>query len=673
MAMSLSHPDPSSSTSIAEASFGTARRGFDQAEVRDFLRRVAAEFGRLEERQRFLEREADAAKSVPDAKLGDLDDETLTRLLGEESIQLLTTARTSGNEIRRKAEEAAARLLADASIEAARVREEADVDASRRRSDANADAEAQLAMAKQQGREMVEEAQAYRERVLGELARRRDSAREQIAQLVQGRDRLLQAFERARVVAVDVVTELQPLGEPDEYVNLEPTTGPQPVMIANSPRPYDGHDEIGDSPIPEALGDLRIVPEDEVIESPPSGDEPSDTDAAADADVDRDASADAAGEVDRDASAEDVDAPDQIAVASDVDDEDDIETADDIEGVDEQPTVSETDAADEATVEEADGVEDPPDVAADEVSDDATDVVVDDAVADVSDDGAADVVADDVVVDLFARLRADAGAPSDDGSAAEADEAEGSSPTDEQTDDETDEAIAGEIDEEVAVEPTHFEVRDDVLEPLVATASRKLKRVLADEQNDVLDALRRNEPVASLNELVADSGEQSTRYADAIADEIVAAVAAGALTSKSNQRPLRKALIAESSDAAIAVLDQWLVDPLRSRLERCIVDGDGDNSQITKKVRAVYREYKTRHIDEQLDDIMLTAHGRGALAGFDVDTPVVWSVDTRHPGCPDCDDNALSEPVAAGDDFPTGHTFAPAHPGCRCLLVAADR
>ena len=121
------------------------------------------------------------------------------------------------------------------------------------------------------------------------------------------------------------------------------------------------------------------------------------------------------------------------------------------------------------------------------------------------------------------------------------------------------------------------------------------------------------------------------------------------------------------------MLDQWLVWPLRDRLERCIADGDGDNAQITKKVRAVYREFKTRHIDDQLDDIMRTAHGRGALAGFDVDAPVVWGVDSRHAACPDCDDNALSDPVPAGDAFPTGHTFAPAHPGCRCLLIAAGR
>src|SRR6478735_3095947 len=237
MAMSFARPDPSSPASVADAAFGTSRRGFDQGEVRDFLRMVAAELGRLQERERFLERELRTAQTNPDLDNVRFDDATLTRLLGEETARVLTTAREASTEIREKAEQNAARLLSEASDEAVRMRQEAEVESSRRRADAASDAEAELAMAKQQGREMVNEARAYRERVLSELARRRELAREQIEQLMHGRDRLMQAFERARIAAVDVVAELKPLGEPDEYVNLSPTTGPVPVMLPNSRRP----------------------------------------------------------------------------------------------------------------------------------------------------------------------------------------------------------------------------------------------------------------------------------------------------------------------------------------------------------------------------------------------------------------------------------------------------
>ena len=59
-----------------------------------------------------------------------------------------------------------------------------------------------------QGREMVNEARDYREKVLSELARRRELAREQLEQLVANRDRLLNAFERARLATDDVMTGL---------------------------------------------------------------------------------------------------------------------------------------------------------------------------------------------------------------------------------------------------------------------------------------------------------------------------------------------------------------------------------------------------------------------------------------------------------------------------------
>jgi cell division septum initiation protein DivIVA len=231
MAMSFSRPDPSSPTAVSTATFATSRKGFEQGEVRDFLRMVAAELARLQEREKFLERELRTAqRGTTNANVA-LDEEVVTRMLGEEAARILSTAREAASQIKIRAEENSSRLLREATDEAQRLREEAEIEASRRRQDASADAEAELQMAKQQGRDMVNEARAYRERVLGELARRREMARQQIEQLVHGRDRLLQAFERARIAAVDVMAEMTPLGEPNEYVNLAPTTGPVPIMV----------------------------------------------------------------------------------------------------------------------------------------------------------------------------------------------------------------------------------------------------------------------------------------------------------------------------------------------------------------------------------------------------------------------------------------------------------
>ena len=55
-----------------------------------------------------------------------------------------------------------------------------------------------------------------------------------------------------------------------------------------------------------------------------------------------------------------------------------------------------------------------------------------------------------------------------------------------------------------------------------------------------------------------------------------------------------------------------LVAPLRDRLARAVADGDGVNEAITKRVRGVYREWKTQRIDEQLDDMFRLAYCQGA-------------------------------------------------------------
>ena len=236
MAISFSRPDPSSPSAVAAASFPVSRRGYDQGEVRDFLRMVSAELARLQERERFLESELRAMQTRGMSGPGRLDEETVTTLLGEEAARVLSTARDASTQIRERAEESATRLVKDAADDATRIRESALLEAQRIHSDAQSDANAEVEMAKQQGRDMVNEAREYREKVLSELSRRRDAARAQIEQLLHGRDRLMNAFERARIASESVLDELHGAhDEPEMLVNLAPTTGPIPVVNPHHP------------------------------------------------------------------------------------------------------------------------------------------------------------------------------------------------------------------------------------------------------------------------------------------------------------------------------------------------------------------------------------------------------------------------------------------------------
>jgi len=597
MAISFSRPDPSSPAAVADANFGTARRGFEQQEVRDFLRMVAAELARLQERERFLERELRSAQPPAAADVPAIDEDTATRLLGEETARILTMARESGAHIKERAEEGAARLLRESTDEANRQRQEAEVEAARRRSDASADAEAELTMAKQQGREMVEEARAYRERVLSELTRRRELARQQIDQLVHGRDRLVQAFERARLVAADVVAEMTPLGEPDEYVDLTPTTGPVPLTVpagrigeqssvADVAMPGELDDDEPHPFVTDVTGSMPLVTRPDEVTTDIDDDEEPPADAALPAGEDGPAKA----------------APEESAAP---------------EGV--SNVVAFPAPTDEATDQPA--TDEP---ATDEP---ATDDVDQDDDATASD-----------VDQIFARLRA--GRPADEPA----------------------------VDAVTAVDDA--DRADGDADAATPFSARKLKRRLADEQNEILAALRRQEPVTNLDVLVPWASEQSARYTDAISAELAAAAQAGAASMPgAGDLDLGQTGVLAPTRETLAT---DLVAPLRERLERIIIDADGDNDVIAKKVRGLYREWKSQRIDEHLDDLVRGAYTRAAAAAVAAGTRVRWIVDPDGPASPDCEDNSLAEPVVVGDGFPTGHTGPPAHPGCRCLLTTVE-
>jgi DivIVA domain-containing protein len=624
MAASLSRPDPASPASVAEAGFGTSRRGYNTDEVRAFLTSVAAEMSRLKERERQLEAELRAARAAPERT--ELDDDTVATLLGEETLRVLQTARESASQIKVRAEETAARTMREAHDDANRLRQEAQIEAARRRHDAQSEAEAEVALAKQQGREMVNEARAYRERVLADLERRTKLARQHIEELAHGRDRLIQVFERARLVAVDVTSDLDSFAGPEEFVSFSPTTGPVPLMVPASKldepdQPAGGQPDDADT---TASTGIYSAADDELADHAPTDDAPTGDGGTAQAD-------------DGDESTSDPTAA--------------------LRHLADEPVES-IERADDAADGDADARPDHGDTPEPTPSAKASDTNV---VALFRDRVATDESPD--VDGIFARLRSDAEPVAATEPAQPAEVAEGEPDP------------APHADPDAAPEPTPFTRRDEALVPLILTAARKLKRVLADEQNGALDTLRRRQPVTGLDAIAAALDVHVAGYVNVIADELAAAAAAGAgelgaKDTKTLRRTLDKAGALESARTLVRT---DLVTPLRDRLERSIADGSGDNEDITRRVRAVYREWKTQHIDDQLDDVFRYAFGGGLAVTVEPGTALAWTIDPSQAACADCEDNSLAGAVASGESFPTGHTSAPAHPGCRCLTLPSHQ
>jgi DivIVA domain-containing protein len=716
MAISFSRPDPSSPAAVAAANFTVGRRGFDTDEVHEFLRMVAAELARLQERERFLESEL-RANQYAGSGLDPLsvDEDVVARLLGEEAAKILTTSREAAAQIKARAEENAARIVREATDEAQRVREEAEIEAARHRQDSASDAEAELEMAKQQGREMVNEARAYRERVLGELARRRELARQQIEALVHGRDRLLHAFERARIAAVDVMAEMTPLTEPHDLAGPPPATGE--LAAAAPPSAQPPAVRVDAPPLTDAAhtapadADAR---DDEL----PAGDRPPPA-AAQPADD----GAVEPGDADRRRGANVLQLPTQAA-----------DGADRAAGADPAPRPSGT-AADDTTVL-ADGRASRPAKVAKVVSLFAGEVQIPgrparpappsapitaarrrqsaDAPADAPADAGTAVASEappaldaaqpraapDVtavtaaaqrgdhpvhlpatpargaVDDLFARLRA-ARAEEVAARAMRSDAVADDAVADDAVADDASVAIpASATADEQQTDPdapTPFARRDAELTPLIVAAARKLKRVLADEQNDIMLVLRRKTPVTDPGALLPAADEHAARYQRAVHDDLeLAALAGAASLDDSSVAAHRRALaIHDALAPAGAQLTATIVAPLRERVERAVSNAAGDNPAVVEAVRAVYREWKTQRIDEYLEEVFHTAFGRGAFTVLAPGTPVCWTIDPHGPDCADAEDNMLGGTIAAGEPFPTEHLCAPAHEGCRCMLQRA--
>jgi hypothetical protein len=212
--------------------------------------------------------------------------------------------------------------------------------------------------------------------------------------------------------------------------------------------------------------------------------------------------------------------------------------------------------------------------------------------------------------------------------------------------------------------------RKAALAPIRTALARQLKRVLADEQNEVLDRLRQRNASIAVDAVLGPVEAHPGTYREAAEDQVWAAASAGAhALSDLEGEELHAALEARSVlDRCLDTLEAELVVPLRARLVENL-EASGDATEAAGLVRATYREWKGR-IDELGEDLVRTAYGRASYAVLAPGSPVCWVFDPSGSECPDAEDNVLAGVVPAGEPFPTGHRYAPAYRGCRCLLVA---
>jgi hypothetical protein len=478
--------------------------------------------------------------------------------------------------------------------------------------DAATDAEAEIDLAKQQGREMVIEAREYREKVLSELARRRERAREQIEHLIHDRDRLVAAFDRARAAANDVVGDLAEFDELSEEVAR--VSGLSTPADATAPIFFD-HTQVPDA-IPQSETVLvtestETLVEVEVVEIESVEVETIETEPIV-----------------------------EVVVNETVVDEPVVHVIEQPAGMSDHPSAEPQAPEHIAEVVQLFGKKR--------------------SVASVADQQNTPVVAPETqpvqqpaavsqnkksVDELFARLK----------KTSTAEVARTTKPK----------VVVPKLDQGV------FDHRDEVLAPISTLITRKMKRVLADEENSILTYLQGKKSVVALEKVLPSADEHLAMYVEALAEELVSAAMAGAQSfSKGLKADLRKKVTRSAVLQVVAQsIDETTIRPLRERIQRCVEQSNGNKDEMTQLVRNVYREMKLQRVEQHVADISQMAYSRGAYLSLAAGTKVCWMVDPNGPSCADAEDNSLAGATEIGSEFPTGHVHPMAHAGCRCLIA----
>ncbi|MEZ5383731.1 MAG: hypothetical protein R2754_18275 [Microthrixaceae bacterium] len=729
MAEPMRHPRGAQIDELEQREFSRVRKGYEPSEVRAALVQVSAELRRLRSERGRLSDELSAAYAETErvrrenesAPVVVPDDSELTRVLGEEMVRLLDDARTTAAGIAKRAEEAAAEIRAEAEAQAQERLASLEDELAERRAEAEseerdilelanrvlaerteaaddaaaelrAQGEAELAEAreaarehidasKEEGRRLVVEAKLFRERILRDLAGRRKLARKQLEAMRAAQERLLGAFTacagavesatselhtalpEAKVAADDAAKRVtDDIEEVVAQMEEAMATGELPaVVMGEIGRPVLGRSKVSSPALPirheepqaddAQLADPVELTADEAPDEPtgehpvvgggpfepdaraaddPAGDEAEDwTELEVDEWLDADADADADAEAD----AEEV-------VAS--------------TGRGEHLRLVAPEAPEAPEPAEAAGEANP-----------------------VADPGAEP---GPEAGDIFARLRAErdeavaearetlgaAAEPADDASdAAEPDAVE----LDAEADDDP-AAPAPAMDGETADEL--LDRRDDAIGPIERGVSRRVKRLVDDEQNELLDTLRRTRRNVTVAALLPEADDQVATLMELLGSELTDAVAAGA-ASVAARSGTPVALGRDNLERLAASLDDAvrarLVLPWREEVAALVAE-ESDRAALGERLRAAYRERKTVALPELASGVVVVAYNAGVAAAGPPGPGLDWVLD--HGGEP-------AEPhlprIRGGN--PTSLLEALSAPdvpvGCRCLLVAKQR
>jgi len=200
---------------------------------------------------------------------------------------------------------------------------------------------------------------------------------------------------------------------------------------------------------------------------------------------------------------------------------------------------------------------------------------------------------------------------------------------------------------------------EQICRPALDELSKKLKRFGQDDFGEIRVVLARSGPDEAYEFLTAPMGKERLEVVKSYLD---VAQEAGARFAGVKDWDVSSV----DDSLAVGTLAEFN-EATRLRAAQIVREADSVED-AEREVSALYREVRRGRLDEIARDRALGAIGVAVRAQSRA-TGFRWLPMMGSRPCPDCEDNMLAENNPQDEDFPTGHRFPPAHPGCHCFLI----
>ncbi|MGA2123804.1 MAG: hypothetical protein ABSG58_05180 [Acidimicrobiales bacterium] len=207
---------------------------------------------------------------------------------------------------------------------------------------------------------------------------------------------------------------------------------------------------------------------------------------------------------------------------------------------------------------------------------------------------------------------------------------------------------------------TLFRHRDDALDEALSVLTRRVKRVLQDDQNIMLERIRHVK--AMITDELEDEMVQRNRYAEAASEGLVLAAQAGVQFARDEGGVSETSVEPSLLDDVAADLAVTIVLALRKRI---LSESAGD---ATDRVNAAYREWRGARVERLCTDAARRAFHLGVVTASKGRSIRFFATPNDAP-CDLCAHDADSGERLAGENFPSGSPYPPLHAGCACTVI----